>query len=546
MSSNSERNKEYWRDKTGKIVCSGDDCVEECTDECPIWCNTLAANFFALGELSKAIEVLLKAVEIAPDFKDAWNNLGSMYGSLNRHKDALDAYQKAYELDHNYKNAIYGIAVSSKNLGYYQECLNWCNLYKEQFHDVAIDRVIEDCNKKMVDNLLDENTSNKNNEVPNIGDHVPSNNNNKRLEEEYGKLIPLLLNDETIDEGYSKIEELFNKGFFEAGIILGQRYSAVDREKAKQFFSVPARDNEAEALWGLANCLKHNYVPDENNKEDVDWVNTVLKAAHLGCPDAMNEAGNIENRRNNYYMSAYWYGLAELYEHPEAIYGCKGIAKRWVEAGKPSITDEFVNDPLYQQGEYMIKTYTEDIDDAFNKIVDVALNDEYSTLALFAAKAFEIQNNKEMAFKLYQVAAAEGDLYSIRALADMMMTGTGCTQDQNKALELYRQAAIRGDAVCNFVMGEFERNKVDATIANVWYARALVRGYNIAVERIQNVDVVKEKEQKDNVDKNNNDNNNLDKHKSVLDTSIKYCRKCGAKLSNDSLFCRKCGTKIIE
>ena len=307
------------------------------------------------------------------------------------------------------------------------------------------------------------------------------------LDSEYGKLIPLILNDKTRVEGYSKMEELFNRGYSEAGVLLGQRYSAVDREKAKRFFSVPAEENNAEALWGLANCLVHNYVPQKDNKNDQEWVDAVMKAAQLGCPDAMNEAGNIENRLNNFYMSAYWYGIAELYEHPQAIHGCKGIAKKWVESGRPDIPKDFTDNKLYQQASYMIKTDTDDRTTAFNNIVNSATIPGYSALALFAAKVFEMQQNNEAAARMYQKATLEGDLQATRALADMLMTGTGCKQDSNQAFVLYEHAAKKGNAVCCFVMGELERNNGNIAIANMWYAKSFARGYNPAIERVQSI-----------------------------------------------------------
>ena len=383
-------------------------------------------------------------------------------------------------------------------------------------------------NKESKENVLPES------KIQNTSDQ------DKNMEEEYGRLVPLLLSDDTRNEGYTKLEKLFNIGYSEAGVLLGQRYSGVDREKSRKFFSVPAKENNAEALWGLANCLPHNFVPSENNEQDQEWVKTVMAAAQLRCPDAMNEAGNIENRRNNYYLSAYWYGMAELYEHPEAIHGCKGIAKRWIADGKPGIPSGLENDPLYVQGKYMIETDAEDRISAINSILDVSKSKNYPGLSLFAAKIYESQFNNDMAAKMYQKATLEGDLQATRAFADMLVTGTGCKQEKEKAFILYENAARRGDKICCFVMGEFERNKGNVALANAWYAKSLARGYDLAAERIRPV-------QDNNVNSSQNTDNTLGKTKSstivgndkktnrfLMPTIVEYeTAKRNKKTSND-------------
>ncbi len=37
-----------------------------------------------------------------------------------------------------------------------------------------------------------------------------------------------------------------------------------------------------------------------------------------------------------------------------------------------------------------------------------------------------------------------------------------------------------------------------------------------------------------------------DKPKIVVDDQVRFCRKCGTKLIDDSQFCRKCGTQIVK
>ena len=119
-----------WRNKSGEIACKGDDCTQKCDNSCPIWCQTMALTLMRMGQAEKAIENLKHAVSIAPDFKSAWVNLAAVYGSLNNHKEANKAYKAAYTLDNKYPNAIYGLIISCKNLGQYNEALIYCNEYE--------------------------------------------------------------------------------------------------------------------------------------------------------------------------------------------------------------------------------------------------------------------------------------------------------------------------------------------------------------------------------------------------------------------------------
>ncbi len=123
---------EVWRDANGKIRCPGDSCPKECDDTCPIWCATKAANYFQkLNNPYMAIQESKKAIAIAPDFKDAWSNMASYYGSIDKHQEAYNCYKTAYELDNHYKNAIYGLIVSCKYLGRYEEALKYCDTYAQ-------------------------------------------------------------------------------------------------------------------------------------------------------------------------------------------------------------------------------------------------------------------------------------------------------------------------------------------------------------------------------------------------------------------------------
>ncbi len=124
-----ESDSVVWRDKTGKIACRGDTCPKDCDNSCPIWLNTLGLQMLQRDEPLQAIPFFQGAVSIAPDFADAYNNLGGAYGSSNQHEKAYEFFGKALELKRDYPNAMYGMIVAAKNLGKYDEALKYCDAY---------------------------------------------------------------------------------------------------------------------------------------------------------------------------------------------------------------------------------------------------------------------------------------------------------------------------------------------------------------------------------------------------------------------------------
>ena len=59
------------------------------------------------GDFSDAIEDYTKAIELDPDYADAYNNRGYAYYLLEQYGKALNDYDKAIELDPNYEKTIY-------------------------------------------------------------------------------------------------------------------------------------------------------------------------------------------------------------------------------------------------------------------------------------------------------------------------------------------------------------------------------------------------------------------------------------------------------
>lgn len=127
--------KVVWRNAQGIIACPGDSCPKNCDDTCPIYLNTQAAMLMSIGQGVKAIPLYKKALEIAPDFYDAWNNLGGIYGERGEYQTAYDHYIKAHEYKPQKPNPVYGLMLTSRDLGLHEECIKWCDLYKTLSRD---------------------------------------------------------------------------------------------------------------------------------------------------------------------------------------------------------------------------------------------------------------------------------------------------------------------------------------------------------------------------------------------------------------------------
>lgn len=163
--------KEFWRDSNGKICC---DEKKKClhTLSCPIYVQTLGNEQASLNNYAKALKYYNMALEIAPDYREAWANkavclsnlgqeeesikcnkkavevdnqytrgwiqLGYAYGRNNRYQDAHHAFKKAYELETDNEEALSGLAFTSRDLEKWEECFKYCSLYNQIYNNSQI------------------------------------------------------------------------------------------------------------------------------------------------------------------------------------------------------------------------------------------------------------------------------------------------------------------------------------------------------------------------------------------------------------------------
>jgi tetratricopeptide (TPR) repeat protein len=89
-------------------------------------CFHLANVLYALQRLEEAAERFRQAVELEPEYPEAWNNLGNVLALVGRHADAIEAYERALELDPDWCDARYGLADVLEECGRTRDAaLHW-------------------------------------------------------------------------------------------------------------------------------------------------------------------------------------------------------------------------------------------------------------------------------------------------------------------------------------------------------------------------------------------------------------------------------------
>ena len=229
----------------------------------------------------------------------------------------------------------------------------------------------------------------------------------------------------------AEFQKLENEGFYEASIALGQFAQLSDKAKAFEHFKKAATAGLAEAQWGCAGILGHEYIPDVKGK-DKEWYRYCLAASQGGCCDAMNELGNIYQRQDNYLAAFYWYQKATWYEHPQGMCGMDGILNKWIKAGNPALAGgiDGVSSIESAAAEWAMKfsiggeKFTAEVVDDFMR---KALANNVEFLPIFVAHVFEeLVYNDTQAKIFYQVAGNNHSIMGMKCIGDMLAYGKGC------------------------------------------------------------------------------------------------------------------------
>jgi len=91
--------------------------------------NNLFSNAFALcsrgkcTDPQKALEYLNEAIKLKPDYAEAYNNRGNVYGDLGQHQQAIEDYNEAIRLKPDYAMAYNNRGVDYRDLGQNQRAI---------------------------------------------------------------------------------------------------------------------------------------------------------------------------------------------------------------------------------------------------------------------------------------------------------------------------------------------------------------------------------------------------------------------------------------
>lgn len=157
------RNSEYqgyWRNEIGEVRCIKSVCGHECDENCPIHLDRLGKAKCDEYDRDAAIELFKRAVFLAPDFSDAWCDLGYAYLEAQKHSEAYEAFSESEKHNAGSERTMYGEIVALSKVGRQKEAQDLFEKYK---------RLFPNKNPATLSNIIGRNLSNLQ-AVPQISD----------------------------------------------------------------------------------------------------------------------------------------------------------------------------------------------------------------------------------------------------------------------------------------------------------------------------------------------------------------------------------------
>jgi tetratricopeptide (TPR) repeat protein len=86
--------------------------------------NAIGYEYFKKGQYEQAILEYNNALELNPQYVEAYVNRGNAYEAMGVHKDAIRDYNRAIELDPNYSGAYMNKGVVYARMGQYDQAIS--------------------------------------------------------------------------------------------------------------------------------------------------------------------------------------------------------------------------------------------------------------------------------------------------------------------------------------------------------------------------------------------------------------------------------------
>lgn len=113
------------------------DCSKDCK-KCAISIKTDGDIALSENKIDFAIRQYKRAVFVEPQFAEAWVNMGNAYGMHSEYNNALSAFNKAITIDPTYGKALFGKAITLRNLGMLDEAMSVANDILEMYDNEEV------------------------------------------------------------------------------------------------------------------------------------------------------------------------------------------------------------------------------------------------------------------------------------------------------------------------------------------------------------------------------------------------------------------------
>lgn len=295
-------------------------------------------------------------------------------------------------------------------------------------------------------------------------------NNNDNLEMKKAEQIFL---NYKLDVAFELFKKLAENGNGRAMYFLGEFYSQPygktkkDNKKAKEWRIKGKEVGDVLAALNVAYYLPKN--SDERNRTCFELFEDILKLSEDGDIFAQNE-------------------LADMYLYGYGIEGDKEEGVKWLkksaESGYWRSMDELAN--CYFNGIGVSQDKLKAID-LYKKVYELGSGRAANGIG----RIYENQNNSEEAVKWYRRGFEKGDSRSGYNLAYCYSNGIGVSQDELKALELYKKVYELGGSASGetaYEIGGIYLGQEKLKEAYMWYKSSLEYGVERAEEMLATVD----------------------------------------------------------